>query len=243
MNRNPIKIMAFISRPTRIAPVIALVLMVVLPSLNMGALLNQDIVDARNAEVEKIFNEAPYIIGDWIGEDVQVPVAAIEILRSNAILSRKFGKLDGGSLAELIIVHCSDVRDMQGHYPPMCYPANGWYETDTNDRQDFEVSFGNKNIPARIYHFKRIDGWGAERTTRVINFFILPNGEFTRELGAMRRIVSQLSLSIEGVAQVQVVTSGDMPLEKSIVAAEELLSGLTSVMTVLSQVRENDNSN
>ena len=88
-----------------------------------------------------------------------------------------------------------------------------------------------------------IDGWGSESNTRVINFFILPNGEFTSEISAIGSIVSRLSLSVQGVAQVQIVTSGDIPLDKSIKAAEELLSGLSSVMTILSQDRNHDYSN
>lgn len=240
---SPRAIIAMFRRPTRIAPVIALLLMVFLPSLNVDELLNQESALARNAEVAKIFSEAPFMIGDWIGEPVPVPTAAIEILRPNAILSRRFRRLDGGDSADLIIVHCSDARDMQGHYPPKCYPANGWNEPDTNDRQDYEVSIDGKEIQIRVYHFKRIDGWGSATTTRVINFFILPNGEFTHEISAIGRIVSRLSLSIQGVAQVQIVTSGDMPLERSIKAAEELLSGLSSVMTILSQDRNHDYSN
>lgn len=240
---SPIAIITLIRRPTRFAPVIALFLMVFLPSLNVDELLNQKDALARNEEVAIIFRDAPYRIGDWVGEDIPVPTAAIEILRPNAILSRKFGRLDGGEPADLIIVHCSDARDMQGHYPPNCYPANGWNELDTNDRQDYELSIDGKDIQIRVYHFKMIDGWGSERNTRVINFFILPNGEFTCEISAIGSIVSRLSLSVQGVAQVQIVTSGDIPLDKSIKAAEELLSGLSSVMTILSQGRKHDYSN
>ena len=240
---SPTAIIALFRRPTRIAPVIALLLMVLLPSLNVDELLNQKDALARNEEVANIFRNAPFRIGDWIGEKVQVPTSAIEILQPNAILSRKFERLDGGDPADLIIVHCSDARDMQGHFPPRCYRANGWDEPDTNDRQDYEMSVNGNDINIRVYHFKRFDGLGSETTTRVINFFILPNGQFTRDINAIGRIVSRLSLSVQGVAQVQIVTSGDIPLEDSIKAAEELLSGLSSVMEILSQGRKNDNSN
>lgn len=240
---NPIALIAWFRRPTRVAPVIAFLLMLLLPTVSLDELLNKENVIARNDEVAKSFREAPYIIGDWIGKPVQVPTAAIEILRPNAILSRQFRRLDTGMSAQMIIIHCSSARDMHGHYPPKCYPANGWNETDTNDRQDIEVSFDGKDIQVRVYHFKMPEGLGSERSTRVLNFFILPNGEFTGEINEIGRIVSHLSLSALGVAQVQIVTSGDMPLENSIKAAEELLSGLSSIMTVLSQGSDYDYSN
>lgn len=242
MTRNPKAIIALLSRPTRIAPVIAFLLMLLLPSLNLDDLLNQEDALARNTEVVNIFSDAPWRIGDWTGEDVPVPAAAIEILQPNAILSRKFRSLEGMPV-DLIIIHCSDARDMQGHYPPKCYPANGWNEADTNDRQDIEVSIDGKDIQVRVYHFKMPEGKGSERTVRVINFFILPNGKFTSKTSEISRIVSRLSHSAQGVAQVQIVTSGDIPLEISIKAAEELLSGFSSVMTVLSQGGDYDYSN
>ena len=44
-----------------------------------------------------------------------------------AVLSRRFVELGTGRHATLGVIHCGDVRDMNGHYPPSCYPSSGWH--------------------------------------------------------------------------------------------------------------------
>src|SRR5580658_8411121 len=61
----------------------------------------------------------------WTGTDVPVAAAATELLRPNTILSRDYVSQSTGQTATLLIVDCSDARDLQGHYPPRCYPAQG----------------------------------------------------------------------------------------------------------------------
>ena len=40
-------------------------------------------------------------------------------------------------------------------------------------------------------------------------------------------------MSVQGVAQLQVITSGALPLEEAISAAEEILSGLSDLLEAL----------
>ncbi len=232
-----------IRRPTRFAPLIALALLLLLPEVSPEGFANSEGILARNAQVARVFRAAPYRIGNWLGEDVEVPSAAIEILRPNAILSRRFERLDGEMSVDLIIVHCSDARDMQGHYPPNCYPANGWHPCDREEQHEWVVLVGGQAIAMRVYSFRRIEGWGSERTLRVFNYFLVPNGEMTSDFGVMRRLASRLALSVQGVAQVQVVMSGESSFQDSIEAAEELLSGFSSIMAVLAQGKQHDYTN
>lgn len=229
-----------IRRPTRFAPLIALALLLLLPDTSPAGRVKNEAILLRNAQVARVFRAAPYRIGNWLGEDVEVPSAAIEILRPNAILSRRFERLDDEMSVDLIIVHCSNARDMQGHYPPNCYPANGWNPSDREEQHEWVVSLGEQATAMRVYSFRRIEGWGSERTLRVFNYFLLPNGEITSDFGAMRRFASRLALSVQGVAQVQVVMSGEIPFQDSIEAAEELLSGFSSIMAVLAQGEQHD---
>lgn len=232
-----------IRRPTQFAPLIALALMLLLPDTSPESRVKSEGILARNAQVARVFRAAPYRIADWLGEDVEVPSAAIEILRPNAILCRRFERLDRKMSVDLIIVHCSDARDMQGHYPPKCYPANGWNPSDREEQHEWVVSVGGQAIAMRVYTFHRIEGWGSERTLRVFNYFLLPNGEITSDFGAMRRVANRLALSVQGVAQVQVVMSSEISLQDSIEAAGELLSGFSSIMAVLAQGEQYDYTN
>ena len=124
------------------APVLGLAALLVLPQLGRHESAAGVEVQARNAEVLTAIDAAPYRIGQWIGEDVAVPPAALEILQTNAILSRRFRHLTSGINANLLVVHCSDARDMQGHYPPVCYPANGWILPEGGGRRSIACEGG-----------------------------------------------------------------------------------------------------
>ena len=63
----------------------------------------------------------------------EVPPEAQELLRPNAIFSRRFQR-PGEIGVHVLVVHCSDARDMIGHYPPICYPSSGWVSTITGNR-------------------------------------------------------------------------------------------------------------
>src|ERR1700691_3902298 len=63
--------------------------------------------------------------GSWTRKDTERRTPAIQLLRPNAILSREYRNDRRKQVVEFLIVDCSDARDLQGHYPPNCYPAQG----------------------------------------------------------------------------------------------------------------------
>ena len=148
-----------------------------------------------------------------MGEDVEVPASAVEILHPNAILSRRFRMLTGGATIHLLVVHCSDARDMQGHYPPICYPANGWLMAESDSNSEVEVTVLDDSFDLRLYNFRQMDDWGGERTIRVFNYFLLPNGETTIDLSKVNRLVERSGFSMQGVTQVQLVMTGNQDAE------------------------------
>src|SRR5690606_34429817 len=85
-------------------------------------------VPGRDAYFERVataVESTPYAIGDWRGEDEEVIQAARKLLRPNGMVQRRYVQPGGGGFG-LLVVHCKDVRDMEGHYPPICYPSQGW---------------------------------------------------------------------------------------------------------------------
>jgi hypothetical protein len=106
----------------------------------------------------------------WSGSDVEVPKAATQLLRPNEILSREYVKHGDGTTVDLLIVDCNDARDLEGHYPPRCYPAAG-QKLLTTTPHDLRV--GDLLIHGTEYTFAVPDGEiGDEKT--VFNFFVLP---------------------------------------------------------------------
>ena len=167
-----------ICRSAWFAPLIALALLLLLPDTSSESRVKSEAILARNALVARVFRAAPYRIGNWLGEDVEVPSAAIEILRPNAILSRRFTHLKDGRLASFYIIHCSDARDMGGHFPPVCYPAQGWV-LDT--QQTCEVSIEEDSIPMRVYQFHGGVEFAQQEQLRVFNFFVQRDGDLSAE--------------------------------------------------------------
>jgi len=214
-----------------------LVLPVVLP--------NRTRVDAadldRQAQITTAFREAPYRIGGrWVGTDIEVPPAATRLLHTNAILSRRFERIGGGAKLSLLVVHCTDVRDMGGHYPPVCYPSSGWTRVDTERADVIELQVGGRPLPLRVYEFSRIEGGIREAGIRVFNVFILPDGRLTTHIGQVRRLGDRRAVSAKGVAQMQVVTAMAMDDEDAADAAREILEGMRGLMAALGVWKERD---
>ncbi len=211
-------------------PLLGLVLM-----LCMGFVLSlpghdTEALRVRTRQVVAAFSRAPYRIGNWVGEDVEVPRGAIEILRPAAILSRRYSNVESGLVADLLIIYCNDSRDMEGHFPPVCYPANGWVASGTNT---VSVEVADKTIPMRVYEFLRIKGWRTESQLRVFNVFLTPEGTTTTSFAEIRRVPFRRPYATGGVGQIQVITPGDWELHRSAAVCSELLTGMSQLLTDL----------
>lgn len=218
------------------APILALAIMLLLPMVLRQEKDSAELVLARNLQVKEAVLATPYRLGDWVGEDVEVPASAVELLHPNAILSRRFRKLGSPLSAHLLIVHCSDARDMQGHYPPVCYPASGWVRTEEDGGQErADVLVGGETINLRVYNFRRLNNWGGESRVRVFNYFILPTGETTIDLVLVNRLVERSAFSVQGVAQVQLVLSGELDFEVDRAGVEDLLNAARPLLERLGQ--------
>lgn len=186
--------------------------------------------DARHAEIASALSKVPYRLGGWVGVDVPVPTEATEILRANAILSRRYQELNGGRGVTLALIHCVDVRDMTGHHPPVCYPAAGW-SLATGDPEGATAEgavtlASGKRVPTRLYRFVRADQTGGLLAQTVVNAFILPEGDVVADMALLSARAERRAQSAEGVAQIQFVFSGRVGQEAALAVAEEILSAM-----------------
>lgn len=193
--------------------------------------------DARKVEVAEAMASVPYLIGRWAGEDEEVPREAQKLLRPNAIFSRRYVRSDG-AWAHILIVHCSDARDMIGHYPPICYKATGYVAADPGYRPEQAVWLrSGSTLPVRAYRFRRASDRGTTEI-QIFNAFILPEGTTTRNIEDINRQSERLAISVQGVAQLQVITSGAMPREDALDATTELLVGMPDLWRALAGGQE-----
>jgi len=110
----------------------------------------------------------------WSSQEAPVPPSAIQLLRPNAIFSRNYLEHLSDNRAvygEVLVDQCRDARDMQGHYPPNCYPAAGDQQISSMKRTWI---VGGLTIDGMEYMFKEPQkGLSDERC--VYNFFIIPS--------------------------------------------------------------------
>lgn len=162
-------------------------------------------VAAYHTSIREAAKHFPVDFGPWSGFEVDLPPSATKLLRPNALVAREYRtEAHGGLSATLLLVQCEDTRDMQGHYPPNCYPAHGWAEGAMDGRADFG------GLGAAKYEFVRRAGVEDDGIT-VYNLFVLPTGEVTASMDDVRRASADYLMRPYGAAQIQVVIASRVP--------------------------------
>jgi len=164
-------------------------------------------IDSYHDDVGKLIESIPIDFNGWVGLEVPLPQSATSLLRPNALIARQYVNAERGLHATLMIVQCRDARDMAGHFPPRCYPANGWLmQEETGD--PLVVVSGHE---MRRYEFHRVAG-RVERDIFVYDLFALPTGELTVSMDDVRRLSADYQYRSLGAAQIQIVIDGTIDL-------------------------------
>lgn len=221
-----------------VAPVlcIAIVLLVPLWLQREATLAGQ--AQVNDEAVRRAMAHAPYRIERWIGADVPLPEAAGQLLNPTAVLSRRYVHMDDGAIADIMMIRSADARSIGGHHPPVCYPSNGWVMVEADGMQarptqrggsQVQLQLGNNAFNAQRYEFMRHDSLGVQAHIRVFNFFMLPDGAITSDIGEVHRYAIWLRHVTPSVTQVQVLTHMTLSESAAHEAAAGLLCGLTHV--------------
>lgn len=187
--------------------------------------------------VKQAVMQVPYRVGRWESARIEVPVAAVELLHPNAILSRRFEPIDGGPSIGLLLVHCTDARDMRGHYPPICYPSAGWELISSSSDS---LTLRQDAVPVAVYTFSRFSEIGVETRIRILNVFVLPDGSLTPEMDDIGTLADRWAVSSSGVAQLQIVSPLTIDDETALTLASELLEALPDLLRSLDVWKEGD---
>lgn len=146
----------------------------------------------------------PYSVGEWLGSDAPTTPAAMELLRPAVVVSRGYESLRTGEQASLLFVCCTDARDLLGHHPPVCYPAQGKTLVSAQ-RRDWDVA--GRRVEGMRYRFSGIRRDGPEEFV-VDSFVVLPGGRIGRDMAAIEALARDRRQRRSGAATVQVVTDG-----------------------------------
>jgi hypothetical protein len=192
----------------------------------------------------KAINNIPFtLVGPtgnlWTGTQVPIAQAATELLRPNTILSRDYVNEATGISVTLLIVDCSDARDLQGHYPPRCYPAQGQPEIDSKPRT---WRLTGMDIKGMEYEFAKGDLGDKEV---VYNFFITPcvpgvavshkelNGAICPDMDDVYISGEDYQRRYYGAAEFQLVMSGTMSADQRDTAFVDLITPIQNVIRTL----------
>lgn len=187
-----------------------------------------------HAAAAEAIKSIPTEFGDWAATEIPVPQSAQALLKPNALLSRGLSNRVTGEQVSLVLVQCRDTRDMAGHYPPICYPGQGWIERD--EPRDVDVLVGNRRVKAMRYGFVR-SGFDRERTLVVYNFFAVPGQGTPKDMETIRRAASDFAARPFGAAQIQVVLPRPLDIDEERRLVESALEPLSAVVDLLSDAK------
>jgi len=184
---------------------------------------------AYHALVRASAANLPYRFGDWEGDDIPLPQAAVTLLKPNVLLGRRFENARTGEHVTLLLVQCRDARDMGGHYPPICYPAHGWA---LREKKQAKVHVDGRTASMMVYRFTFES---PERFSEhvIYSFFILPNGRIDSGRDGVDRVAADARAKLFGAAQLQVVFDGSMSEERRNEVFGELVSLATPVIETI----------
>jgi len=178
--------------------------------------------EARRAEVDRALSAVPMLLGVWLGTDVPLPAGAREVLHATGTLSRRYVRIGTNTEVTVAVVHCGDVRDMLGHYPPACYPSQGWQLTNAEGDR-VELRMLGKPASAAVYRFEKPELGGAKSSLTVVGCFLLPGQPSTPEVSRLRAIARDRASSSAGVGQIQIVFGGWPEIADMSAAVQDLL--------------------
>lgn len=213
-------------KANRIAPIVSILVFVIGWFLVDTPFKNDQSILSHRARIAEKMDSFPYQLSDWMGTDVPIPTAAIDILNPNSLVSRRYTRLNSNDNVVMALIHCSDTRDMQGHYPPVCYPARGW-NLEEGDIENIPMVLGDTDVVMRLYRFKRFDRTGLEQKQIVLSMFLLPDGLMTTDMEDLKEISSRgRNPSSSGVAQLQMVFNATLDQKTVLEQAGSLMSAV-----------------
>ncbi len=197
-----------------IAPLLSMGLLVGMIGQTSGHVKPEDVEPFHKRAHDEIASY-PYYVGTWVGQDEEVTQAAVQLLRPNYILSRRYTNTSGHGPApygsfQILIVQCRDSRDMLGHYPPVCYPAHGQTLVSETPR-DWHI--GDLTIKGTEYHFSYRSAEQGLLKRVVYNFLIIPGRGIARNMDAVMAAAEDYQERYYGAAQFQLVFSGTLSQE------------------------------
>ena len=123
------------------------------------------------------------------------------MLKPNVIVSRRYQDTRTSRQVSVLLVQCSDARDILGHYPPVCYVAQGW-TLGSSQAADWQVD--DLRIAGTAYMFTATRR-ALPAAQHVYNFILLSDGRVCRGMNEVDDVARDARKKFFGASQVQVI--------------------------------------
>ena len=167
--------------------------------------------------------------GDWVGTDVPLPAEAVDQLRPNVAIQRRYLNRTTGRTVSLLLIQCADARDLAPHYPPVCYPGSG---LDPVGHEPVLLEVGLRSPAAATRYTFEWRNFSRGDRTRVDNFMLLPDGQTRPDMAGMDRRIGAGQRYL-GAAQVQVVYETDVTPAEQTADTEQILRPYRPLLVAL----------
>ena len=192
--------------------------------------------DSYHATVKSASEALPMAFGSWLGLDVPVPEAAVRMLHPNKIISRQYRNIATDETVNFLLVHVRDARDILGHYPPICYPGQGW-KMDSKSPMDWSREM--HAVAGTEYQFTRDRMEGNSRLI-VDNFLITRGGLTYRDMDGVELAAQDRQRKFFGAGQVQIVHGSATSPERRRQIVEEFLKFLEPTLQAISDGQQHE---
>lgn len=122
--------------------------------------------------------EIPKRIGEWTGEDLEIPTTTEVYMRTHFaddFVSRRYLNAARGLWADAYVVYCATrIAGILGHRPEICFPGHGWIHEGTVPSQ---FTTGSGRVFECLIHTFRKPAPDFQQV-HVLSFYVL-NGQIT----------------------------------------------------------------
>jgi len=159
-----------------------------------------------HAIVREAAKTIPYQLGNWVGVDSEISRGALQILDAHVALSRSYRQVGTNRAGTLLIVQCADARSLLGHYPPVCYPSQGWSQVSARPH-DIEIDGVSLRATEYIFAYETL----AQFTRlAVLHFTVLPDGRTAPDMEPLERVARERKTKFLGGASLQFVSDASL---------------------------------
>ena len=196
-----------IERPARLRMAMFVGLLAVVAGGVGYRVIAHELDAARSAQIqlERPIATLPLRLGDWSGQEVEVPVGILRIAGNDDTVSRLYRRTGGDATVSLYIGYTGRPGTMLGHRPTICYPNAGHALVGS---ESVTIESAGRKASVMLHSFLK-PGVPDERTL-VLHYYVL-NGEITVDedsfWGLKWRTPNLSRDATRYVAQVQIATS------------------------------------